>query len=200
MRNKLNELGYQLRKVTKCQPLKKIQETDAIFKEVHQVNSEADQDDAILRISLDTKATVKVRPFSRSGYSRQLERACDHDFSPEATLTPFGILLPKTGDNHLWFSQSKVTADFMVDRLEEMMSQWKKRFALHTLVINADNGPESSGRRTQWLKRLTELFRYTSTHHSTGLLPALSQQVQSGGTFMGYTGESLAGGDPRFHR
>ncbi|MCU7909180.1 MAG: hypothetical protein KZQ71_11540 [Candidatus Thiodiazotropha sp. (ex Lucinoma aequizonata)] len=157
LRNKFNELGYQLRKVSKCRPLKKIQGTDAIFEEVHQVNSEVDQDDGILRISLDTKATVKVGPFSRGGYSRQGERACDHDFAPEATLTPFGILLPKTGDNHLWFSQSKVTADFMVDRLEEMMPQWKKRFALHTLVINADNGPESSGRRTQWLKRLTEL-------------------------------------------
>ncbi|MCU7881806.1 MAG: hypothetical protein KZQ60_15685 [Candidatus Thiodiazotropha sp. (ex Lucinoma aequizonata)] len=45
----------------------------------------------------------------------------------------------------------------MVDRLEEMMPQWEKRFAVHTLVINADNGLESSGRRTQWLKRLTEL-------------------------------------------
>jgi len=27
---------------------------------------------------------------------------------------------------------------------------------MDTLVINADNGPESSGRRTQWLKRLVE--------------------------------------------
>ncbi|MCU7889178.1 MAG: hypothetical protein KZQ66_11470 [Candidatus Thiodiazotropha sp. (ex Lucinoma aequizonata)] len=51
--------------------------------------------------------------------------------------------------NHLWFSQSKVTVDFMVDRLEKMMPQWKKRFAFHTLVINTDNSPESSGRRTQ---------------------------------------------------
>ncbi|MBL3619679.1 MAG: ISAzo13 family transposase [gamma proteobacterium endosymbiont of Lamellibrachia anaximandri] len=157
LRNKLNDLGYQLRKVRKCLPLKKIPKTDAIFEEVHQVNHVADQDDGILRISLDTKAAVKVGPFSRGGYSRQGERAWDHDFQPEATLTPFGILLPKTGDNHLWFSQSKVTADFMVDRLEEMMPQWKKRFALHTLLINADNGPESSGRRTQWLKRLVEL-------------------------------------------
>ncbi|MCU7879901.1 MAG: hypothetical protein KZQ60_04585 [Candidatus Thiodiazotropha sp. (ex Lucinoma aequizonata)] len=153
-----------MRKVRKCRPLKKIQETDAIFEEVYQVNSEADQDDGILRISLDTKATVKVWLFSRGGYSRRGEWACDHDFAPGATLTPFGILLPKTGDNHLWFSQSKVTADFMVDRLEEMMPQWKKRFALHTLVINADNGPESSGRRTQWLKRLTEL---SDTHQLT---------------------------------
>ncbi|MBL3529554.1 MAG: hypothetical protein JMN29_17960, partial [gamma proteobacterium endosymbiont of Lamellibrachia anaximandri] len=60
LRNKLNDLGYQLRKVRKCLPLKKIPKTDAIFEEVHQVNHVADQDDGILRISLDTKAAVKV--------------------------------------------------------------------------------------------------------------------------------------------
>ncbi|MCU7881948.1 MAG: transposase [Candidatus Thiodiazotropha sp. (ex Lucinoma aequizonata)] len=76
--------------------------------------------------------------------------------------------MPKTGDNHLCFSQSKVTADFMVDRLEEMMPQWKKRFALHTLLINSDNGLESSSRCTQWLKCLTEL---SDTHQLTIQLP-----------------------------
>jgi hypothetical protein len=157
LRNKLNDLDYRLRKVRKCRPLKKIPETDAIFEEVHRVNQSADQDEGVLRISLDAKATVKVGPFSRGGYSRQGENACDHDFQPETTLTPFGILLPQTGVNHLWFSQSKVTADFMVDRLEEIVPRWKEAFNLHTLVINADNGPESSGRRTQWLKRLVEL-------------------------------------------
>lgn len=157
LRTKLNDLGYQLRKVRKCQPLKKIPETDAIFEEVHQVNQTADQDAGVLRISLDTKATVKVGPFSRGGYNRQGENAYDHDFQPDATLIPFGILLPQTGDNHLWFGQSKVTADFMVDRLGEMVPRWKQCFGLHTLVINADNGPESNGRRTQWLKRLVEL-------------------------------------------
>lgn len=157
LRNKLNDLGYQLKKVRKCRPLKRIQETDAIFEEVHQINEASDQDEKVLRISLDTKATVKIGPFSRGGYSRQGEEACDHDFQPETALTPFGILLPQTGDNHLWFSPSKVTADFMVDRLEEKVPQWKQRFGLHTLVINADNGPENSGRRTRWLKRLVEL-------------------------------------------
>jgi hypothetical protein len=157
LRTKLNDLGYRLRKVRKCRPLKKIPETDAIFEEVHQVNQAADEDEGILRISVDTKTTVNIGPFSRGGYSRQGENACDHDFQPKTTLIPFGILLPQTGDNHLWFSQSKVTADFMVDRIEEMMPRWKQSFDLHTLVINADNGPESSGRRTQWLKRLVEL-------------------------------------------
>ncbi len=157
LRTKLNELGYQLRKVQKCRPQKKIPETDAIFEEVHRINRTADQDEKVLRISLDTKATVKIGPFSRGGYSRQGEKACDHDFEPDTTFTPFGIVLPQTGDTHLWFSKSKVTADFMVDRLKEKVPQWRQRFDFHTLVINADNGPENSGRRTQWLKRLVEL-------------------------------------------
>ena len=45
----------------------------------------------------------------------------------------------------------------MADRIAEMIPRWKKCFDLHTLVINADNGPESNGHRTQWLKRLVEL-------------------------------------------
>lgn len=157
LRTKLDDLGYSLRKVRKCRPLKKIPETDAIFDEVHRVNQAADQEAGVLRISLDTKATVKIGPFSRGGYNRQGANACDHDFQPEATLTPFGMLLPQSGNSHLWFTQSKVTADFMVDRLEEMVPRWQQSFDLHTLVINADNGPESNGRRTQWLKRLVEL-------------------------------------------
>lgn len=157
LRNKLNDLGYRLRKVRKCRPIKKIRETDAIFDEVHRVNAAADESSDVLRISLDTKATVKIGPFSRGGHSRQGEQACDHDFKPESTLTPFGILLPQTGESHLWFSSSKITADFMVDRIEEMLPRWKQRFEFSTLLINADNGPENSGRRTQWLKRLTEL-------------------------------------------
>ena len=82
-----------------CQPLKKIPETNAIFEAVHRVNQAADRDDGVLRISLDTKATVKVEPFSRGGYSRQGATACDHDFQAQTTLTPFGILLPHTVSN-----------------------------------------------------------------------------------------------------
>ena len=157
LRTKLNALGYRLRKVRKCRPLKKIAQTDAIFEEVHSINQAADQGEGVLRISLDTKATVKIGPFSRGGYSRQAQDACDHDFQPKTTLTPFGILLPKSGENHLWFTEGKVTADFMADRIEEMIPRWKRRFGCHTLVINADNGSESNGHRTQWLKRIVEL-------------------------------------------
>lgn len=107
-----------------------------------------DQATGVMRVSLDTKATVKIGPFSCGGYSRCAQGACDHDFQPETTLTPFGILLPHNRENHLWFAKGKVTADFMVDRIEEIIPRWKKHFDLHTQVINADNGPESNGRRT----------------------------------------------------
>ena len=45
----------------------------------------------------------------------------------------------------------------MIDRIDEMIPLWKQQFGFDTLVINADNGPEGNGRRTQWLKRLVEL-------------------------------------------
>jgi hypothetical protein len=156
LRTKLNELGYRPQRIAKCRPIKRVPETDAIFEEVHRINAEADADPGVLRLSLDTKATVKIGPFSRGGKSRCPEAACDHDFDPETTLTPFGILLPEQAESHLWFTPGKVTADFMVDRIEEIWRKIPFDQRPHTLVINADNGPENNGRRTQWLHRLLE--------------------------------------------
>lgn len=47
-----------------------------------------------LRISLDTKAKVKIGEFSRRGCSRGSEavKAWDHDMGPDAILVPTGIL------------------------------------------------------------------------------------------------------------
>ena len=154
--NKLNQLNFSLKKVKKCLPKKKIPETDAIFEGVKEINEKADKEDGVLRISLDSKAAVKVGKFSRGGKSRQEQKALDHDFQPEAILIPFGVLLPATGESHLWFGANKVTADFMVDRLEEILPLWRQNQKIEKLVINADNGPESNGHRTQWLKRLVE--------------------------------------------
>ena len=44
----------------------------------------------MLRISLDTKAIVKIGNYSRGGYSRHVQAACDHDFEPDEKLTPLG--------------------------------------------------------------------------------------------------------------
>jgi transposase len=111
----------------------------------------------MLRISIDAKATIPIGPFSRRGKSRTKTQAADHDFKPEATLTPFGILAPQEGDLWLSMARSKITSDFIVDRLEQWWQEVRLRFlGVKTLVINLDNGPENHSRRTQFLKRIVE--------------------------------------------
>jgi transposase len=106
---------------------------------------------------LDCKAVVKIGPFSRGGKNRIEQKASDHDFEPEEKLVSFGVFIPKLCESHFWFSIGPVTADFMIDRLEELWMKLNKRFPnLNRLVINADNGPEGNGQRTRWLQRLVE--------------------------------------------
>jgi Rhodopirellula transposase DDE domain len=141
-------------------PPKKVPKTDAIFEQLKVVNPEADKADDTLRISIDAKATVNIGPFSRRGRSRTGTEAADHDFKPEATLTPFGIFLPQYDDLWLYMTRSKVTSDFIVDRLEQWWQEVRLRFlSVKTLVINLDNGPENHSRRTQFLKRIVEFAR-----------------------------------------
>ena len=141
-------------------PPKKVKQTDAIFEQLKKVNPEADRADDTLRISIDAKATVHIGPFSRRGRSRTKTKAVDHDFQPEATLTPFGIFLPQFDDLWLYIARSKVTSDFIVDRLEQWWQEVRLRFlSVKTLVINLDNGPENQSRRTQFLKRIVEFAR-----------------------------------------
>jgi transposase len=136
-------------------PPKKVKQTDAIFEQLKQVNPEADRADDTLRISIDAKATVHIGPFSRRGKSRTQTEAADHDFKPEATLTPFGIFVPETDDLWLYMARSKITSDFIVDRLEQWWREVRLGFLkVKTLVINLDNGPENHRRRTQFLKRI----------------------------------------------
>jgi hypothetical protein len=141
-------------------PPKKVPKTDAIFEQLKVVNPEADKADDTLRISIDAKATVNIGPFSRRGRSRTGTEAADHDFKPEATLTPFGIFLPQYDDLWLYMTRSKVTSDFIVDRLEQWWQEVRLRFlSVKTLVINLDNGPENHSRRTQFLKLIVEFAR-----------------------------------------
>ena len=141
-------------------PPKKVPQTDAIFDRLKVVNPEADRAEDTLRVSIDAKATVNIGPFSRRGRSRTKTEAADHDFKPEATLTPFGIFLPQYDDLWLYMARSKVTSDFIVDRLEQWWQEVRLRFlSIKTLVINLDNGPENHSRRTQFLKRVVAFAR-----------------------------------------
>jgi transposase len=141
-------------------PPKRVPQTDAIFEQLKVVNPEADRAKDTLRISIDAKATVNIGPFSRRGRSRTKTEAADHDFKPEATLTPFGIFLPEHDDLWIYMGRSKVTSDFIVDRLEQWWQEVRLRFLrVKTLVINLDNGPENHSRRSQFLKRIVEFAR-----------------------------------------
>ncbi len=103
---------------------------------------------------------MNIGPFSRRGKSRPKTQAADHDFKPEATLTPFGIFLPEHDDLWLYLARSKITSDFIVDRLEQWWQEVQLRFLrVKTLVINLDNGPENHSRRTQFLKRIVAFAR-----------------------------------------
>ena len=173
-------------------PPKRVKQTDAIFEQLKRVNPEADRAEDTLRISIDAKATVNVGPFSRRGRSRTRTKAADHDFKPEATLTPFGIFLPQYDDLWLYMARSKVTSDFIVDRLEQWWQEVRLRFlSVKTLVINLDNGPENHSRRTQFLKRVVEFARKYRPEGPVGVLPAVPQQVQPDRAVLGHAGDAL---------
>jgi hypothetical protein len=157
IRQRLNQLGYGLKRVAKTKPLKEIPETGAIFKEVNRLNRQADDDPTTLRISMDAKVGIKVGEFDRGGKTRVPTVALDHDFSDCLTLTPYGIFLPEGGELFLFFVQSKLTADCIVDLLEDWWLRVKDRFAyIRKIVINQDNGPENNSRRTQFMFRILE--------------------------------------------
>lgn len=141
-------------------PPKKVEQADAIFEELKRVNPQADRAEDTVRISIDAKATVHIGPFSRRGKGRTKTQASDHDFKPEATLTPFGIFLPQHDELWLYMACSKVTSDFIVDRLERWWQEVRLRLlSVKKLVINLDNGPENHSRRTQFLKRVVGFAR-----------------------------------------
>jgi hypothetical protein len=67
MRNILNRMDYRLKRIRKGKPLKKTEETDAIFANVVAVREQARADPATLEISMDTKAKVALGEYVRGG-------------------------------------------------------------------------------------------------------------------------------------
>lgn len=105
---------------------------------------------------MDCKATVKLGAFSRGGKTRGDCQALDHDFALGDKYIPFGIVDEDTGQLFMRFSHSAKTSDFIVDNLEHWWDclPSEERDTIERLQIKADNGPESSGRRTQFLNRM----------------------------------------------
>ena len=100
--------------------------------------------------------------FSRNGVSRVATQALDHDFAPDAQVTPVGILLPEHDALHLFAVTSKVTSDCLADCLQAFWSGQRPHFPkVDTLVLNLDNGPECHSGRTQFMARMVEFAQTT---------------------------------------
>jgi hypothetical protein len=67
MRAILNRMNYRLKRIRKGVPLKKVEETDAIFANVKAVREAVRADPATLEISMDTKAKVALGEYVRGG-------------------------------------------------------------------------------------------------------------------------------------
>jgi transposase len=67
MRDILNRMNYRLKRIQQGKPLKKTEETDAIFANVQQVRDQLRDDGETLEISMDTKAKVNLGEYARGG-------------------------------------------------------------------------------------------------------------------------------------
>jgi len=110
-------------------------------------------------VSIDGKATVHIGALSRRGLTRGDPYACDHDLGCKEHDIPCGIVDEDTGQLRMTFGSSYKTSDCIVDVLT---AQWAAvdedgQTATSRLQITMDNGPESSGRRTQFLHRRVQV-------------------------------------------
>lgn len=123
------------------------------------MNSETDCDPKAIRISIDTKTTIHIGDFSRGGKSRGLKpvKALDHDMMPKEKVIPGGILETQSNKPFLFFTESYKTSDFLADGINIWWLYRKETLShIDRIVINMDNGPECSGKRTQFLKQMVD--------------------------------------------
>lgn len=102
---------------------------------------------------------MKIGEFSRGGLTRGDNQASDHDMGCKEKYVPCGIVDEESGALHITFGSSYKTSDFIVDVLE---AKWaaldaQDKAATSLIQIKMDNGPESSGKRTQFLHRMVQL-------------------------------------------
>ena len=94
---------------------------------------------------------------TRTGADGKAAKGWDHDPPAKRKWTPLGILMVATGALTIIFGTQE-TSDFWVDGLKLWWRLLvKDRLpAVRRLVIYLDNGPNNSGSRTQFLKRMVE--------------------------------------------
>jgi hypothetical protein len=93
---------------------------------------------------------------TRTNAAGEVTKGLDHDPPAKTKLTPLGILVVATGALTLIFG-SHETSDFWGDGLKLWWQMVRARYThVRQLVIYLDNGPNNSGKRTQFLKRMIE--------------------------------------------
>nr|MBS0019840.1 ISAzo13 family transposase [Gammaproteobacteria bacterium] len=117
----------------------------------------------IKRLSIDCKATVKIGEYARGGKTRGDHRAADHDMGCEEKYVPFGLVDENSGRLHLTFGSSFKTSDFIMDSLTDWWNDipLPEQAALTHIQLKVDKGPQSSGVRTQFLKRRVDFADHT---------------------------------------
>jgi len=101
---------------------------------------------------------VAIGDVSRGGLTRGAHRACDHDLGLHEKYIPCGIVEEDSTRLRITFGSSFKTSDFIVDALEAWWAtvEETEQAAMTRLQIKMDNGPESSGKRTQFLHRMVQ--------------------------------------------
>jgi hypothetical protein len=101
-----------------------------------------------------------------------LIQSLDHDFKPDAILTPIDILLPEHDELYLYFVLGTATADTYADVLDHFWKTHGHRFpGVDTLLINQDNGPEVHSRRTVFMERITQFADNTNLNIKLAYYP-----------------------------
>lgn len=85
-----------------------------------------------------------------------MAKGWDHDPPAKQKLVPLGILVLVSGALSLIFASGE-SSDFWVDALRSWWQRVRPGMrGIRRLVIYLDNGPNNSGRRTQFLKRMVQ--------------------------------------------
>lgn len=102
---------------------------------------------------------MKIGDYSRGGKTRGETQANDHDMGVKEKYIPCGIVDEDTAELFIEFGSSYKTSDFIVDTLQAWWNRLspQQQQTIPLLQIKVDNGPETSGGRTQFLNRMVAL-------------------------------------------
>jgi len=125
---------------------------------IEKKDAQAMSSEGVKRWSIDGKATVKMGEVSRGGVTRGDNRASEHDRGCKEQYIPCGIVDEDSAALHITFGSSYKTRDFIVDTIEAKWNAMAEHEKAKTslMQLKMDNGPESRGRRTQFLSRMVQ--------------------------------------------